>query len=75
VVSLGKYVKFDPEHLENLLEFETLISDLSSRFINLPAGDVDREIADALRRVCDLLAIDSAVLWQVSGNLQRMTSV
>jgi hypothetical protein len=43
VVSLGKQVKFDSEHLENLLEFETLISDLSSRFINLPAGDVDRE--------------------------------
>jgi hypothetical protein len=29
--------------LESRLEFETLISDLSSRFINLPAGDVDRE--------------------------------
>ena len=57
----------DPEHLENRLEFETLISDLSSRFINLPAGDVDREIEDALRRVCELLAIDSAVLWQWSS--------
>jgi len=51
----------------NRLEFETLISDLSSRFINLPAGDVDREIEDALRRVCELLAIDSAVLWQWSS--------
>ena len=49
----------DPEHLENRLEFETLISDLSSRFINLPAGEVDREIEDALRRVCELLGIDS----------------
>jgi hypothetical protein len=75
VVSLGKHVKSDSEHLENLLEFETLISDLSFRFINLPAGDVDREIEDALRRVYELLAIDSAVLWQMSGNLQRMTSV
>ena len=27
----------------NRLEFETLISDLSSRFINVPAGEVDRE--------------------------------
>ena len=57
----------DSEHLENRLEFETLISDLSSRFINLPAGEVDREIEDALRRVCELLAIDSAVLWQWSS--------
>ena len=42
------------EHLESLLEFETLIADLSSRFINLPPGEVDREIEDALRRVCEL---------------------
>ena len=38
------------EHHENRLEFETLISDLSSRFINLRPGEVDREIEDALRR-------------------------
>jgi PAS domain S-box-containing protein len=55
------------EPLENRLEFETLISDLSSRFINLPPGEVDREVDDALRRVCELLGIDLAVLWQTSG--------
>jgi PAS domain S-box-containing protein len=54
------------EHLSSLLEFETLIAELSSRFINLPPGEVDREIEDALRRVCELLAIDFAVLWQWS---------
>jgi PAS domain S-box-containing protein len=54
------------EDLGSLLEFETLISDLSSRFINLPPSEVDREIAEALRRVCTLLSIDLAVLWQWS---------
>ena len=54
----------DSGHLENRLEFETLISDLSSRFINLPSGEVDRVIEDALRRVCELVGIDLAVLWQ-----------
>ncbi len=49
------------------LEFETLIADLSSRFINLPASDVDHEIEDALRRVCEPLGIDLAVLWQWSA--------
>ena len=53
-----------PDRLESLLEFETLISDLSSRFVNLPAGEVDREITDALRRVCESLGIDFAVLWR-----------
>ena len=50
--------------LEKRLEFETLISDLSSRFINLPPAAVDHEIEDALRRVCELLGLDYAVLWQ-----------
>ena len=61
----------DPERsssdlLESRLEFETLIADLSSKFINLPPGEVDHEIDEALRRVCELLDIDFAVLWQWS---------
>lgn len=36
------------ERLETRLEFETLIADLSSRFINLPARQVSGEIQDAL---------------------------
>jgi PAS domain S-box-containing protein len=56
-----------PESLERLLAFETLISELSSRFINLPPGEVDHEIEDALRRVCEPLGIDLAVLWQFSS--------
>ncbi len=43
-----------------------LLSDLSSRFINLPPPEVDSEIEDALGRVCELLGIDLAVLWQWS---------
>ena len=38
-----------PAELEERLQFETLIADLSSKFINLPPPEVDREIADALR--------------------------
>jgi formate hydrogenlyase transcriptional activator len=55
------------EDAGGLLEFQTLISDLSSRFINLPPGQVDHEIEDALRRVCEFLGIDYAVLWQWSS--------
>lgn len=54
------------EDLGNRLEFETLLADLSSRFINLPPDEVDRQIEDALRGVCALLGIDVAVLWQWS---------
>jgi signal transduction histidine kinase len=55
------------EFLDRRLAFEALISDLSSRFINLRPEEVDDEIKDAMRRVCEPLAIDSAVLWQWSG--------
>ena len=54
------------DRLENRLEFETLLADLSSRFINLPPAEVDHEIEDAQRRVCELLGIELSVLWQWS---------
>jgi PAS domain S-box-containing protein len=43
----------------------TLIADISSKFVNLPAEEVDREIIDAQRRICQFLELDSSVVWQV----------
>ena len=42
----------------------TLIADLSSRFINLSADQIDSEISAAQRRVCDALGLDVSSLWQ-----------
>ena len=53
--------------LERLLAFEELLSDLSSRFVNLSPDAVDSEIESALRRVCEPLGIDFSVLWQWSA--------
>ena len=52
--------------LEERLAFETLLVDLSSRFVNLPPDEVDREIQDALSRVCEFNGVDLGVLWQWS---------
>jgi PAS domain S-box-containing protein len=52
------------ENLQQRLEFETLVSDLSSRFIDLSSGEVDGEIEGALRRICEALDVDLAILWQ-----------
>jgi PAS domain S-box-containing protein len=46
------------------LEFETLISDLSSRFIDLPSAEVDRAIEDVQHRVCEVLDVDLSALWE-----------
>jgi PAS domain S-box-containing protein len=50
--------------LEERLRFETLIADLSSKFVNVPAGEVDREIMDAQRHICELLDLDLLAFWQ-----------
>jgi PAS domain S-box-containing protein len=50
--------------LQSHLEFETLISDLSSRFINLPPEELDAAIEDVQRRVCEVLGVDLSALWE-----------
>jgi PAS domain S-box-containing protein len=43
-----------------------LIADISSKFVNLPPGEVDLEIIDAQRRLCEFLNVDLSALWQWS---------
>ena len=50
--------------LEERLRFETLIADLSSKFVNLPSTELDREIEESQRRICELLDLDRSTLWQ-----------
>ena len=51
--------------LEEKLRFETLLSEISARFVNLPADRMDGKIEDAQRRICELLEIDRSTLFQV----------
>jgi formate hydrogenlyase transcriptional activator len=53
--------------LEERLRFETLLAEISSRFVNVPASEVDREIEDAQRRICESLDIDILAVWQLSN--------
>jgi PAS domain S-box-containing protein len=43
-----------------------LLADLSARFVNLPADQLDSAIEDAQRQVCDYLDLDASLLWQVT---------
>jgi len=56
-----------PSDFQERLRFEAMLADLSSKFVNLPPGEVDHEIEDALCRVCQHVGIDFAVLWQWSA--------
>ncbi len=50
--------------LEERLRFESLLAEVSVRFVNLPAEQVDGEIEDAQRRICDCLGLDLSALWE-----------
>jgi hypothetical protein len=47
--------------------FEAMLIDISSRFVNLPGSEIDREIEEAQRRICECLGLDLSGLWQWSG--------
>ena len=61
--------------LEQRLGFEELLSELSTRFVNLPSDQVDGEIEEAQRRVCECLGLDLSVLWQWSIETPRILTL
>ena len=52
--------------VEERLTFERLLTEISAHLVNLPADRIDSNIEDAQRRICELLDLDRATLWQVS---------
>ena len=59
------------EELKKHLKFETLLAELSAHFINLPTDQIDDEIEDAQRRICERLGLDMSSLWQWSAERPR----
>ena len=60
------------EEIREQLKFETLLSDISARFVNLPADQIDGEIEEAQRKICECLGIDHSALWQSSPDVPRI---
>lgn len=54
------------EPIEERLRFEMLLAEISARFVNLPADQVDKEIEGAQRDICESLGLDLSALWQWS---------
>jgi transcriptional regulator with GAF, ATPase, and Fis domain len=50
--------------LEERLRFESLLADLSARFVHVPADQVDRMIEEAQRRIVQALGLDRSTLLQ-----------
>ncbi len=57
--------------MEEELQFEKLLIEISTHFVNLPAEKIDGEIEDAQRRICECIGLDISALWQVLGEIPR----
>jgi diguanylate cyclase (GGDEF)-like protein/PAS domain S-box-containing protein len=67
-------VRSDPKQTQELLEhrlaFETLVSGISTNFINVAAADVDCEISTALESVGRFVGADRAYIYMVTEDGQ-----
>ncbi len=52
---------------EERLQFETLLADLSARFVGVRAGELDREIENVLAQICEALDLDRGTLFQYTS--------
>lgn len=53
------------EELENRIRFETLISDISARFVRLPSDEIDSEIERNLKQIMDFFDVDRCGVLEV----------
>jgi len=51
--------------VDDRLQFESLVADLSARFVNLPADQVDAEIEAAQRQIVEALGLDRSTLFEL----------
>ncbi len=61
----GKVARLD---VDRRVRFESLLANLSSRFVKLPPDDIDGEIDRALAEICEFLGIDIGTLNQLPSS-------
>jgi formate hydrogenlyase transcriptional activator len=60
------------KELELRLRFERMLSELSAKFVHIPAHKVDQEIEKGLRRLIDYLDVDRCSLAQFSDDKKTL---
>lgn len=56
-----------PDIISELLEFETMLSNLSTQFVELPADQIDRKIEEGLQLIAAVLKIDRCSVAQLNS--------
>jgi formate hydrogenlyase transcriptional activator len=72
---LQKGMEIGPGSVGERISFETLLADLSSKFVNLPADKIDGEIVQGLEKIAKTLSIDRCSVSEFTGDnkLLRVT--
>ena len=60
--------KYSKDSLKDHLRFEQLLSELSTKFIDLPASIADKAIEEALQNIIEFLEIDRSNIYQYNKN-------
>lgn len=60
---------------EKRLQFETLLTEISTHFIHLPPYKIDSQIEETQRRICECLEVDLSALWQWSEEAPHFLTV
>ena len=66
------------KHLENLakqVEFEKLVSGLSSQFVNLQTGQVGLQIEESLRQLTEYLDVDRSTFFRISKERNKLNPI
>lgn len=58
--------------LQYRLEFESLVTTISNKFINLTLSDIDTAIRDALRRIGEFTQVDRSYIFRFTSNDNQM---
>jgi len=59
------------EELRERLRFESLLSHVSTRFVNLPAIEVDREIGEVLSLLIEHIGVDRSTVFELTDDGTR----
>jgi len=73
---MAEQTEADLRHeLEERLKFETLLTEISARYINIPVDQIDVGIEDDQCRLCECLDLDLSALWQWSDDSPRFMTI
>ena len=78
-MATGLYAIMNPSEeslqaeLEERVRFETLLADLSAKFVGLPPEALDQEIEESQRQICETLGLDQSTLGQPTKSGEEFT--